>query len=295
MAMVKFPITLHKAVYGAKRILKELKAEVVAGFGGYVSTPVYIAARMLSLPIVVHEGNSTPGLANKVGARWAKRVFTTYPATPLPKAEHVGLPVRPAIANLSLTANRASAREAFELPDTPVLLVSGGSQGARSINNAVISAKERVLEQGVSILHVLGPKNFEQSMKTVQIGQACYQPVAFVDGMENAYPAADLMLARAGSATVFETAMIGLPAVFVPLPIGNGEQSRNCEFLVSAGAAIRIPDAELDADKVVGQIASLALDGSRLASMGEKAKTLVSADAAQKVAQGIAEAAHAAR
>ncbi|MDR3070218.1 MAG: undecaprenyldiphospho-muramoylpentapeptide beta-N-acetylglucosaminyltransferase [Propionibacteriaceae bacterium] len=286
--LLAVPLRVRDAVSQAKQILRGENADVVAGFGGYVSLPVYLAARSLSIPVVVHEGNARAGLANKVAARFAKVVAVAFPGTQLPGAQLVGLPVRQQIAGLDRVAARSSARAFFKLGATgPAVLVSGGSQGARSLNQAVIGAKERVLAQGVSILHVLGAANTADQMVSLTDAQtqAVYRPLAYVSAMEDAYAAADLMLGRSGAATVIETAMVGLPTVFVPLPHGNGEQALNAQFLVNAGAAIVLPDAELSAEWVAGSFAPLAHNEARLSQMSQAARSLVSPDAADKLAE----------
>ena len=133
---------------------------MAVGFGGYVSLPVYLAARLAGVPLVIHEGNAVPGLANRVAARFTPHVVTTFPETRLPHARHLGLPVREQIAGLDRAARRPAARQDFGLPAAgPVLLVSGGSQGARSLNLATADAVPRLLAAGISVLHVLGSAN----------------------------------------------------------------------------------------------------------------------------------------
>jgi UDP-N-acetylglucosamine--N-acetylmuramyl-(pentapeptide) pyrophosphoryl-undecaprenol N-acetylglucosamine transferase len=286
--LLAVPWRLWRSVRRAKEVLREADAQVVVGFGGYVSLPVYLAARGLKLPVVLHEGNAVPGLANKVAARFASVVATTFPDTPLPRARLIGLPVRSEIATLDRAAVHESARAEFGLPAAgPVLLVSGGSQGARSLNTAVLDARSRVLAQGVSVLHVLGAANLTADIlpQDDPATGAAYRPMAYVSSMGRAYAAADLMLGRSGAGTVMETAIVGLPTVFVPLPHGNGEQESNSRFLVHAGAAILMPDAELGADWVAGSLAPLARNGGRLAQMGSAARSLVSADAAARLAE----------
>ena len=172
---------LLRAVQATVQVLRRVEAQAVLGFGGYVSTPAYLAARRLGLPIVVHEQNTMPGLANRLAARLTGAVYTSFPDTPLPHATCIGLPMRRGITELDRAAVADQARTVFDLPvDTPVLLVSGGSQGAASINRAVLGARERLLTRGISVLHVLGPKNVgEETVRTVDPSSgAVYAPVA---------------------------------------------------------------------------------------------------------------------
>ncbi len=290
------PARLVGAVVASRRLLKAHGAQVVAGFGGYASLPVYLAAASLRIPVVVHEQNALPGLANKVAARFAVDVCVSFPNTGLPRQEYTGLPVRKAIATLDREANRARARAEFGLPQTgPVVLVSGGSQGAQRLNKAVAAAMTDVLAAGVSLLHVLGPKNMTPStMSRTDLGTgAVYQPVAYVDRMEDAYAAADLMVGRSGAGTVVETAVVGLPGVFVPLPHGNGEQARNSESLVQAGGAVLVPDRDMTAERLLSDVVPLVKDRERLAAMSTAGRDLVPGDAAEVVAGKILAAARA--
>ncbi|AQP44083.1 undecaprenyldiphospho-muramoylpentapeptide beta-N-acetylglucosaminyltransferase [Tessaracoccus flavus] len=289
--LVKLPYTLTRSTREARRLLREAKADVLVGFGGYVSIPAYLAARMSGVPVVVHEANKLVGVANKVGARWAHFVGTTFEETTLPGARLIGMPISASITHPKLGA--AQARESFGLdPERSTLLVSGGSQGARSINEAVAGAREAILTAGIQILHVLGPKNFGSEHVVVEHDNgARYRPVAFVDDMAVAYAAADLMLGRAGAGTVMETAVSGLPVIFVPWPYGNGEQARNAAGLVAAGAGVMVEDGELTADKLERLVVDLCADPDRLAAMSQAARGMYPSDAAETLAEAVLAAA----
>lgn len=283
---------LAAAVNQARKILRERAADVLVGFGGYVSMPAYLAARSMGIPIVIHEQNAVPGLANKVAARFTRHVYVSFPDTPLPHAQYLGMPVRAQISDLDAHAVRGPAREEFGLqPELPTLLVSGGSQGARSINNALEGARMRLLAQGVQILHVLGAKN----MTTEHVGHAdpetgaVYRPLAYVEQMGRAYAAADLMLGRSGAGTVIETAIAGLPAIFVPLPHGNGEQAQNASALVAAGGAQIVLDADLSPELLLERISALVHDRVALDAMRAAGRGLVPADSARQVAERVIE------
>lgn len=288
------PGRLGRAVSEAGAILRRHHAEVVVGFGGYVSLPVYLAAWRAKLPIVLHEGNAVPGLANKVAARFTPWVATSFPNTPLPHAQQVGLPVRAAIAGLDRDASRAAARAEFALPaEGPVLLVSGGSQGARSLNQAVAGARAALLAAGISILHVVGPANLtEQTVAVTDPATgASYRPLGYVDEMGKAYAAADLMLGRSGAGTVMETAMTGLPTIFVPLPHGNGEQARNADFLIEAGVGLLVRDAELTVARLTSLVTDVMSDPQRLAEMSAGCRRLAPSGAADALARLVLRAA----
>ena len=227
-------------------VFDRVRPDVVVGFGGYVSVPAYLVARRRHVPIVVHEGNAIPGIANKLGARFTEHVATSFPNTDLPHATYVGLPIRRQISGLDRAAVRDEAREYFGLePDRPTLLVTGGSQGARRINLAMAAAAHDLADAGVQVLHAAGRP--EEVVVESRPGDPPYVVETFIDRIDLAYAAADLIVCRAGANTVTEVAAVGLPAAFVPLPIGNGEQAHNAHPVVRAGGALLIDDEALDA------------------------------------------------
>ena len=286
--LLRTPGRLVGAHRAALEVIDRVRPDVVVGFGGYVSVPAYLAARTRSLPIVVHEGNALAGIANKLGARLTTHVATSFPATPLRHATFTGLPIRRMISTLDRGALRAEARATFGLdPDRPTLLVTGGSQGAARINAAVSQAAAAFAAAGVQVLHVVGPK---QELGAPVTGVP-YVVLNYVDRMDLAYAAADAVLCRAGSNTVTEVSGVGLPAIYVPLPIGNGEQALNAQPVVEAGGGILVTDAELNASWVAARVPSLMTDPVRLGRMGAAASDVVPLDADEKLARMILEAA----
>ncbi|MDQ3714490.1 MAG: undecaprenyldiphospho-muramoylpentapeptide beta-N-acetylglucosaminyltransferase [Actinomycetota bacterium] len=280
------PGRLWNSVRAAERILRATRAEAVVGFGGYVALPAYLAARRAHLPIVVHEQNSVPGLANRIAARFADVVAVTFPGTPLAGAEVVGMPLRPTIANLDRAAVRAQARAHFGLdPTRPTLLVFGGSQGARSLNTAVAAAVDRLRAKEIQILHAVGGKNLVLDGPGSKAGSAPYVVAPYLERMDLAYAAADLALCRAGAVSCAELSAVGLPAVFVPLPIGNGEQRRNAEPVVEAGGGLLVEDSALSPDLILGTVADLLLDDIRLAAMASATARFGRRDAAARMAE----------
>ncbi len=269
------PGRLAAAVRAAARVLDETGADVLAGFGGYVALPGYLAARRRRVPIVVHEANARPGLANRVGARLTRHVGVATPGCPLPNAAYVGIPLRAAIATLDREARRGGARSTLGLDaDRPTLLVTGGSQGARRINEAVTAAAPALVAAGVQVLHVAGPKNAPDvaaALPPQGPGDPAYVVLPYVERMELAYAAADLALCRAGAMTCAELAAVGLPAVYVPLPVGNGEQRLNAAPVVAAGGGCLVEDAALDATVLRERVVPLLLDAARLRAMGAAA------------------------
>lgn len=280
--LVSLPGRLRAAVAQARAVIAERQVDVVVGFGGYAALPAYLAARRNRVPIVVHEANAKAGLANRVGARLTKFVAETYSGS-LRGAEVVGLPLRRSISGLDRQVARAAGREYFGLdPDRPVLFVFGGSQGARHINDAVVAAAAQVVAAGGSVLHAVGNKNSDQRPPEAI---EHFVTVDYVDRMDLAYAAADLALCRAGAMTVAELSAVGLPAVFVPLPVGNGEQRRNAAAVIAAGGGIEIPDAQLDTPAILGQVLPILTDPAALSRMSAAAATQGVRDAGEILAQ----------
>ena len=286
--LLRVPGRLSGAVRETLAVLDRVRPDVVVGYGGYVSMPAYLAARRRKLPLVVHEQNALPGLANKVGARLAGRVAVSFPDTPLRNAEYVGLPIRRMISHLDRAATRDEARAFFGLdPERPTLLVTGGSQGARRLNQAVSGAARALADAGVQVLHVVGP-NGEAAPERNGVP---YVVLSFVDRMDLAYAAADLVVCRGGASSVTEAAAVGLPAVFVPLPIGNGEQDHNARPVVDAGGGLLVADGALTPEWVAATVPPLATDAQRLARMGAAASGLIPRDADEKLARIVLESA----
>ncbi len=217
--LFSLPWRMRAAVNQTREILQRRQADVLVGFGGYVSMPAYLAARN-RVPIVIHEANARAGLANRVGRRFTPYVAEAV-AGSLPGAIRVGIPLRASVASLDRVAGRSAARRAWNLDqESPCLLVFGGSQGARNINQAVGGALPALAESGIQVIHAYGEKNADQ----ITVEHPDYHPVPYIDDMAQAYCAADLAICRAGAMTCAELAAVGLPALYVPLPIGNGEQ-----------------------------------------------------------------------
>lgn len=270
--LLKLPVRLRAAIAQAGRIIDEHHADVVVGVGGYVCTPMYLAARRRRVPVVIHEANARPGLANRVGARFAAVVATAFPDTPLPGARTVGMPMRREISQLDRAASRAQARERLGLdPQLPTVVVTGGSSGAVAINRTIGRIIPEIAGHGYQLLHITGRDKPVLDADLRPVEAAGYRQVEYVDGMESVYAAADLLIARAGAATVSEVAAVGLPAVFVPLAIGNGEQALNARSLVAAGAARLIEDAAFTPARYRDEVVPLITGEDGLAAMAEAA------------------------
>jgi UDP-N-acetylglucosamine--N-acetylmuramyl-(pentapeptide) pyrophosphoryl-undecaprenol N-acetylglucosamine transferase len=290
--LLRVPGRVRRAVAETRALLTELQADVVVGFGGYVALPAYLAARGAKVPVVVHEGNPLPGLANRVGARLAARVAVTTPGTPLRGAEHVGMPLRSAITGLDRAALRSEARATFGLDaDRPTLLVVGGSQGAASLNRAAVGAADALTAAGVQVLLARGPKNTDVSVPPRPAGAAPFVVVDYLERMDLAYAAADLVLCRSGAVTVAELSAVGLPAAFVPLPIGNGEQRLNALPVVEAGGGLLVADADLSPSWVQDRLVPLLTDPTALAALAASAAAAGTPDADERLADMVLDAA----
>jgi UDP-N-acetylglucosamine--N-acetylmuramyl-(pentapeptide) pyrophosphoryl-undecaprenol N-acetylglucosamine transferase len=284
--LARLPGRLRAARRAALEVVDRIRPDVVCGFGGFVSVPAYLAARKRHVPLVVHEGNTVPGVANKLGARFTDHVATSFPGPALPHATYVGLPIRRMISTLDRAALRDEARTTYGLrSDLPVLLVTGGSQGAASVNHAVLGAATALGEAGIQVLHVTGPTHETEAPET----GVPYVVLGYVDRMDLAYSAADAVLCRSGSNTVTEVSGVGLPAVFVPLPIGNGEQALNAQAVIDAGGGLLVEDAHLTPAWIEANVVPLLKDPERLATMGAAAAHLIPRDADEKLARMILE------
>lgn len=278
---ISFPWHLTRGVRQATAYLRRSRADAVVGFGGYVAVPGYLAARRTRTPLLIHEANSRAGFANVLGARFTPHIASVHDDV-LTGARHLGLPIRPSIAGIDKAVLRPQARQHWGLdPDRPVVLVFGGSQGARHLNEVLAGSLEVLTASGVQILHAVGTRN---ELPEPQPG---YVPVAYLDRMDEAYAAADLVVCRAGAMTCAEVTAVGIPAIFVPLPIGNGEQARNAESIVAAGGALQRADADLTPEWLTDAVVKLVQDGNRLADMAAAAATLGERDADEQMAAWI--------
>ena len=276
--LLTLPLRLARAVKAARAILVELRPDVVVGFGGYVALPVYLAARRVGCPFVVHEANARPGMANRVGALLSPYVAVSTTNASLRNARMTGIPLRVSVALLDRTKERAAARQEWGLrPELPTLLVFGGSQGAGRINEAMAEAAHRLLDEHIQVLHAAGPGN-EVTVKT-RTGDPPYVVVSYLDHMERAYAAADLALCRSGAMTCAELSAVGLPALLVPYPHSNGEQEVNAQPMVRAGGGVLVSDRDLTADRLVAEVVPLLRDPDKLSVMGRAAASLGHRDA----------------
>ncbi|MBN9170093.1 MAG: undecaprenyldiphospho-muramoylpentapeptide beta-N-acetylglucosaminyltransferase [Microbacterium sp.] len=262
-AAATFPRRFARAVAQARSHIRDHGVDVVVGFGGYAAAPAYVAARREGVPVVVHEANAKPGLANVLGARRAAAVGVAFEGTRLRGGELVGMPLRREIADLDRDALRGAAAALFGLSaERPTLLVFGGSLGAQRLNEAFEDAGSAVLDAGWQLLLVTGERS-----ELKDPGREGLAIRRYVDRMDLAFALADLVVCRAGAATVSEISALGIPAVYVPYAVGNGEQTLNAAGAVRAGAARLIPDTEFTGDRVRSEIVPLLRDREALDRM----------------------------
>jgi UDP-N-acetylglucosamine--N-acetylmuramyl-(pentapeptide) pyrophosphoryl-undecaprenol N-acetylglucosamine transferase len=287
--LLRLPTRLRAAVASVAEVIDRSRIDAVVGFGGYVALPAYLAARRRHVPVVVHEANARPGLANRVGARFAAAVAVATPAARLPHATHVGMPLRAAVTGLDRARERAAARERFEFDRlAPVLFVFGGSQGARRLNLTVLDAGAQLMSAGVQVLHATGATNFDDVVTAASargLRAPAYRAVPYLDHIEDGYAAADLAVCRAGAMTVAELTAVGLPAIYVPLPIGNGEQRLNAEPVVAAGGGLTVDDSAMTPSLLAELVLPLVADAGRLEKMSDAAVSLGRRDADVRMAR----------
>lgn len=295
--LLKVPGALRRSIAKTVAIAQEEDAVAAVAFGGYVSFPLARAAWKLALPLVIHEQNAVPGLSNRIAARWADRIAVSVPGSALrfrrsERCAVTGNPVRDEIVALDRDARRAEAREGFGLhPDRPTLLVFGGSQGARSLNHAVIEAHHLWGDLDLQILHATGKATHEVTATAwakVRDGNRGPRVVVvdFIESMADAYAAADLVVCRAGATSIAELTALGIPAVLVPYPHATADhQSENALALARAGGAAVIEDGALDGTTLVATCRPLFEDAERLASLAEGSRAFGRPDAAANVAR----------
>ena len=268
-----------KAVDSIGELIKARKIDVVVGFGGYASAPAYDAARKAKIPYVIHEANALPGLANRRGAKNAVAVAVAFEGTPLKNATVVGMPLRREIEGLLKGVDKAKAREHFGLdPKTPTLLVTGGSLGAKRINETIEAARTVLSAAGIQVLHIMGNRS-----ELAEVRDSNYVRIAYCDRMELAISAADVAISRSGAATVSEFSAIGLPAIYVPYPVGNGEQALNARSAVAADAAILVKDAEFTPEFVANTVVPLVSNSKRIATMSAATSLVAITDGAERL------------
>ena len=286
------PFTLMAALGKSMKVLKSVRARLVLGMGGYAAGPGGVAAWLLRVPLFIHEQNSVPGLTNRILSRLASKVMEAFPKSFDARvgAVHAGNPVRSEIGALPRPETRLANRSG------PLrVLVLGGSQGARAINEVLPRALAMLPARDlVEVRHQAGGAHVERARSNYAEAGVAVEPVAFIDDMAGAYAWADLVICRAGAMTVCEVAAAGLAAVLVPFPFAvDDHQTRNARYLSDAGAAVLVREADLTPTLLKDLLVEFASARERLLSMASAARGLSVPDSAERVTEWCLEAAHA--
>jgi UDP-N-acetylglucosamine--N-acetylmuramyl-(pentapeptide) pyrophosphoryl-undecaprenol N-acetylglucosamine transferase len=283
------------AVWTARRVLRRRRADAVLGGGGYVAGPAGLAAVLTGTPLVLSEADSHLGLANRLLARWARRVCLAFPIAGR-EGERYLLTGRP-VPGAVLRSSREDARRRFHIDsDVRCLLVMGGSQGARSINLAALEAFAEGAGGGdrdFHVLHLSGRRDYEELKRRLAaaLHRERYTLLPYEPDLGDVLAACDLVLARSGG-SIFELTAVGRPAILVPYPYATADhQAANAAWMTEAGAAVTIEDMELDAEQLAARVGELFADGERLASMAAASTALARPDAARRIADEVLAAA----
>jgi undecaprenyldiphospho-muramoylpentapeptide beta-N-acetylglucosaminyltransferase len=282
---------LAAAIGRSIRLVARRRPAVVLSVGGYAGLPPALAAVLLRVPLVVAESNAVPGAANRLASRFATAAAVAFEGTPLPRAVVTGNPVRAEVLAVDRsTSGRREAQAELDLPaGRTVVAVFGGSLGSLRINEATLALVESWAgRQDVTVYHVVGRRDWSDISSraaALELDPALYRPVEYEERMPTLYAAADLVVCRAGATSVAELAVVGLPAVLVPLPGAPGDhQTANARAMAEAGAGVSLPDGECTAPRLAREIDGLLGDRDRMATMGRRSKEVGRPGAAEDVA-----------
>ena len=286
--MTRAWVDLPLKVAGAARLLRQFRPEIVLGIGGYVSGPALVAARIMNIPCAIHEQNTVPGLANRIGARLAKRIFLGFKGAekwfPPEKTLVTGNPVRREL--IEGARHHGSVKDAG--PDRSFrVLVMGGSQGAKAINRLAGSALCILFQEGmkIEVLHQTGPEDAEDLRQVYRSAGMPGRAVTFLDDMKGAYTWADLVISRAGAGTCSELAVMGKPSILIPYPhAASGHQEANALEMKSAGAAVVLREQETGPEKLASAARQLIEGADKLREMGFNAREMGRPDAGAVIA-----------
>lgn len=286
--MFGFGVGFLKALGHSRKLIKQFKAEAVLGMGGFTSAAPLAAGKWSRLPTFIHESNAIPGRANLLNAKFSTRVLVGFEACaghfPGDNISVVGTPLRP---SLESPPKKADALAHFGLrPDRKTLLVMGGSQGARRLNELTGLALASLPADKVQVLHITGPQDFEAAKEAHDASPSDLATaiLPFCSEMQFALAAADLAVCRSGASTLTELSAFGLPSVLVPYPFAaHDHQTKNADLFVSAGAAELWPQGELKEADFAARLSALLDDDQRLAAMGAAMKSLAVPDASERI------------
>ena len=276
LEIIFFPFKLIQSVLITLKIFRQKDVGCVVGFGAYVSLPAYIAAFLKGIPVIVHEGNKKPGFANKIGAIFAKEVLQMFPGS-IKNAKTIGMPIRQELKEFNKESLKNEAIKFFNLNEKyKTLFVFGGSQGAKSINQAVAELVPLLEGKNIQVIHSIGIKN---QVEPELMNYSFYHPYSYLERMDLAYAASDLVVSRAGAMTIAEQSLLGIPAIYVPFAVGNGEQILNVRELINAGAGFLVLDSEISSQKIYDLVMNNIFDENKLQNISQKAKNFGLLDA----------------
>lgn len=291
LANLAFPVKLGRSLLRAGQIVRDFRPDAAVGVGGYASGPTLFAASMKGIPTLIQEQNSYAGLTNKVLARWAKRICVAYPGMdaffPADKIKLTGNPVR---KDIQLADGQVTAgRTLFGLEESrPTLLVIGGSQGARTLNESIEAGLKQFVDAGVQVVWQTGPAFLERARAAVlAVGSPLVKAYDFIYDMDKAYAVADAVVSRAGALSVSELCLVGRPAILVPFPAATDDhQTKNALALVERNAALLVSDQAARQDLVTAALNLLA-DPARRQQLQTAIRTLAKPDAAREIAEEV--------
>ena len=253
LELLSWPFRFRRALRATGELLNGV--DLIVGFGGYVAAPAYLAARRAGIPIVAHEANAKMGMANRLGVWCGATLLRGFSVR---EQKAVGIPLRKSIVDLSRlsaterAAVKKKARLALNLdPETKTILVFGGSLGSAKFNDTIAKTQREISYLGFQMIHALGAKN------ELPQAQAGYLPLSYINDMASAYSASDLVIARSGAVTVVETGVLGIFTLFVPLPIGNGEQAHNAREVVARGGGELIANHDFTSEWLQSNVSRL--------------------------------------
>ncbi len=291
LSNLAFPFKLGRSLIRARQIVRDFKPDAAVGVGGYASGPLLLAASMKGIPTLIQEQNSYAGLTNKVLARWAKRICVAYPGMdaffPADKIKLTGNPVRSDIQFASQQV--ATGRKLFDLESNrPTLLIIGGSQGARTINESIEAGLKRFVEAGIQVIWQTGPAFIERARASVAAtGSSLIKAYDFIYDMDKAYAIADSVVSRAGALSVSELCLVGRPAILVPFPAAaEDHQTKNAMSLVDHKAALLVNDRNAR-DELVSAALNLLANAVQQQQLSQQIRTLAKPNAARDIANEI--------
>ncbi len=291
MARLRFPGRALHAAARASRVIRAFRPDVVAGLGGHNCVVPLLAAKLLGVRTAVLEANATPGRAVRLVAPFTDLVLTQWPIKPAGlRARRVLVAGNPVRRSLFGVTRESAARRLGVSSDRCTLLALGGSQGALALNQALYGALRILRARGaqLQVIHLTGVDHLPAALEEQANSFSSYRAIGFLERMEDAYAAADFVLARAGASTLAELTAVGLPSILVPYPYAGDHQQANAAVLARAGAAVSVDQAELTDEHLAGLIGAVALDPQRRKLMAERARRLGRPQAALTVAAELA-------